>query len=46
MDVFAAAEETIVTTTSDDTSIQDTVRRLVKASGAIKSPDTPDAEKI
>jgi nitric oxide reductase NorQ protein len=30
MDINTAAEETIVTTTSDDTSIQDIVRRIVK----------------
>jgi nitric oxide reductase NorQ protein len=45
MDIYTAAEETVVTTTSDDTSIQDAVRRLVKAAGANKNPDTSDAEK-
>jgi len=45
MDIYAAAEETVVTTTSDDTSIQDSVRRLVKAAGANKNPDALDAEK-
>jgi nitric oxide reductase NorQ protein len=31
MDIYTAAEETVVTTTSDDTSIQDLVRKIVKA---------------
>jgi nitric oxide reductase NorQ protein len=45
MDVFTAAEETIVTTTSDDFSIQDSVRRIVKAAGNARAVDAESLAK-
>lgn len=45
MDVFTAAEETIVTTTSDDFSIQDSVRRIVKAAGNTRAQDAESLAK-
>lgn len=45
MDYYTAADETIVTTTSDDLSIQDMVRRIVKAVGN-NSVGTVDEESL
>ncbi|MFY3741828.1 MAG: MoxR-like ATPase [Candidatus Nitrosomirales archaeon] len=45
MDCYNAAEETIVTTTSDDLSIQDMVRRIVKAAGN-NNAKAADAESL
>jgi MoxR-like ATPase len=52
MDIFTSAEETIVSTTSDDSSIQDMVRRMVKAavtmnnSPSTNGPSASDDEKL
>jgi nitric oxide reductase NorQ protein len=35
LDIYTAAEETIVSTTSDDMATQEVVRRLVKAAGTV-----------
>jgi len=45
MDVYTAAEETIVTTTSDDFSIQDSVRRIVRIAGNAKAADAESLAK-
>lgn len=45
MDVYTAAEETIVTTTSDDFSIQDSVRRIVKSVGIARAVDAESLAK-
>jgi nitric oxide reductase NorQ protein len=41
MDIFAAAEETVVNTTSDDSSIQDMVRRIVKSAVNMNTDNKP-----
>jgi nitric oxide reductase NorQ protein len=47
LDVYAASEETIVSTTSDDTSTQEIVRRIIRAAGGVSfKPEKPDTETL
>jgi nitric oxide reductase NorQ protein len=46
LDVYIAAEETIVSTTSDDISVQETVRRIIKAAANPAKPEKRSTEAL
>lgn len=45
LDVYAAAEETIVSTTSDDMAIQEVVRRIIRASAGAAAAPRPERQE-
>lgn len=44
IDIYTAAEETIVTTTSDDIATQDSVRRIIKSAGQPNTVSKPSLQ--
>ncbi|MEW6605409.1 MAG: AAA family ATPase [Thermoproteota archaeon] len=46
IDIYTAAEETIVTTTSDDIATQESVRRIIKSAGQSYKPSLQSTETL